>query len=160
MFSLSYWSYSLTSFMSFYCVPDAVYKIPEAAGEGFLFLRQTGWAIDFSQSGIERSHIWVVVLVKTLSLICPFPRSVAFQVFHIESLAGVCLVRPKRLGDLVLPFTGFQLSPLAFCPLQLQNLANVLREKLAMCLRPLKSPILSLQPRVIATISAGFSVPQ
>ena len=39
-----------------------------------------------------------------------------------------------------MPFRGFQLSPLAFCPIQLQILANVVRESLAMWLRPLKSP--------------------
>lgn len=63
----------------------------------------------------------------------------AFQVFQIENLADICLVSPWE-QESVLPFRGFQLSPLAFCPMQLQILADVLRERLAMWLRPLRSP--------------------
>lgn len=58
----------------------------------------------------------------------------------------------------MLPFRGLHLSPLAFCPMQLQNLASVLRGRLAMSLRPLKSPILSFQPYMNAS-SSGFLSP-
>lgn len=49
----------------------------------------------------------------------------AFQVFEIESLADICLVSPKRLWEIQFCFSDFFISPLAFCPMQLQNLANV-----------------------------------
>ena len=101
IFSLDYWPHfpALHTFCNFDCIPDIVYKNPEAADD--VIFHQVGRSPQPIQGSlfIPISQVWASWRL-------------------IESLLGLCLFSSS---ESVLPFRGFEFSSLPLTPCSFNN---------------------------------------